>query len=288
VLAPSLVGAGNVPPTPMIPNVLSIAGTDPSGGAGIQADLKTFSALGGYGMTVVTALVAQTTTGVSAVHDVPPEFVTAQLEVLFQDVRVDAVKIGMLAAVIRAVVACLDRYRPAYVVLDPVMVAKSGDHLLASDAVATLVSEMLPAVDLVTPNLDEAAVMLGERVVTDVASMPAQAERVAALGAKRVLLKGGHLHTATSTDVLLSEEGIEVLEAARIETVNDHGTGCTLSSAVAVLRPQAEDWRSAVHRAKHYLTGALQAADQLQVGHGHGPVHHFFDMWPGADGRARS
>jgi len=281
VLAPSLAGAGNVPPTPMIPNILSIAGTDPSGGAGIQADLKTFSALGGYGMAVVTALVAQTTTGVSAVHDVPPEFVTAQLEVLFQDVRVDAVKIGMLAnaAVIRAVVACLDRYRPAYVVLDPVMVAKSGDALLEPVAVASLVGELMPAVDLVTPNLDEAAVMLGETVVTAAGDMPGQAERIAELGAKRVLLKGGHLSDADSTDVLLSEEGIEVLRAPRITTDNDHGTGCTLSAAIAALRPRSEDWRQAVVQAKDYLTGALAAADQLDVGHGHGPVHHFYRLW---------
>jgi len=272
----------------MIPNVLSIAGTDPSGGAGIQADLKTFSALGGYGMAVVTALVAQTTTGVAAVHDVPAEFVTTQLEVLLADVAVDSVKIGMLAnaEVIRAVVACLDRYRPAFVVLDPVMVAKSGDLLLDPRAVTTLVTELLPAVDLVTPNLDEAAAMLGEPVVTDEAGMVAQAERIAALGAKRVLLKGGHLDTERSNDVLLSEEGSEVLEAARVHTRNDHGTGCTLSSAVAVLRPQREDWRSAVAEAKRYLSGALTASDQLQVGHGHGPVHHFFRLWNPEGGRS--
>lgn len=272
----------------MIPNVLSIAGTDPSGGAGIHADLKTFSALGGYGMAVVTALVAQTTTGVHSVHDVPAGFVTDQLEVLFSDVRVDAVKIGMLAnaEVIRAVVASLDRHRPAHVVLDPVMVAKSGDHLLAPEAVSVLVSEMLPAVDLVTPNLGEAAVLLGETKATTVEAMVGQVERVSALGAKRVLLKGGHLDLPVSTDVLLSEEGIEVLEAQRVPTHNDHGTGCTLSSAVAVLRTRSEDWRTSVREAKHYLTGALGAADQLDVGHGHGPVHHFFALW--ADGRSRS
>jgi hydroxymethylpyrimidine/phosphomethylpyrimidine kinase len=265
----------------MIANVLTIAGTDPSGGAGIQADLKTFSALGAYGMSVVTALVAQTTTGVRQVMEVPPEFVAAQLEVLFEDVRVDAVKIGMLAnaPVIRAVADCLHRHRPAYVVLDPVMVAKSGDALLDPTAVASLVGELMPAVDLVTPNLDEAAVMLGEPVVTSSAEMRGQAERVAALGAKRVLLKGGHLSEAESSDVLLSEEGIEMLSAPRIATHNDHGTGCTLSSAIAALRPRCEDWRDAVVRAKEYLTGALAAADQLDVGHGHGPVHHFYRWW---------
>ena len=266
----------------MIPNVLTIAGTDPSGGAGIQADLKAFSALGAYGMSVVTALVAQTTTGVRQVMDVPAEFVTTQLEVLLEDVRVDAVKIGMLAnaSVIRAVTNCLDRYRPAYVVLDPVMVAKSGDPLLAPDAVETLVGELMPAVDLVTPNLDEAAVMLGEAALTDPGDLPAQAERIAALGAKRVLLKGGHLDGPDSIDVLVSEEGVEQLSGPRIATHNDHGTGCTLSSAIAALRPQVEDWRSAVVQAKDYLTGALAAADRLDVGHGHGPVHHFYRSWP--------
>ena len=265
----------------MIPNVLTIAGTDPSGGAGIQADLKTFSALGAYGMTVVTALVAQTTTGVRAVMDVPAEFVTTQLEVLFEDVRVDAVKIGMLAnaAVIRAVTDCLHRHRPAYVVLDPVMVAKSGDRLLEPEAVSTLVTELMPAVDLVTPNVDEAAVMLGEEVLTRPEGLAGQAERIAALGAKRVLLKGGHLPGPLSTDVLVSEEGVEMLGAPRISTDNDHGTGCTLSSAVAALRPQVEDWRRAVLDAKDYLTGALAAADRLDVGRGHGPVHHFYRTW---------
>ncbi|HUZ43998.1 MAG TPA: bifunctional hydroxymethylpyrimidine kinase/phosphomethylpyrimidine kinase [Acidimicrobiales bacterium] len=265
----------------MIPNVLTIAGTDPSGGAGIQADLKTFSALGVYGMSVVTALVAQTTTGVHEVMYVPAEFVTTQLEVLFADVRVDAVKIGMLANadVIRVVADCLHRYRPAYVVLDPVMVAKSGDTLLEPAAVESLVGELMPAVDLVTPNLDEAAVMLGEPVVTAARDMPGQAERVAALGAKRVLLKGGHLADAESTDILLSEEGVEVLRAPRIATDNDHGTGCTLSAAIAALRPSSEDWRHAVVEAKDYLTGALAAADQLDVGRGHGPVHHFYRLW---------
>lgn len=265
----------------MIPNLLTIAGTDPSGGAGIQADLKTFSALGGYGMSVVTALVAQTTTGVRQVMEVPADFVATQLEVLFEDVRVDAVKIGMLAnaEVIRAVAECLHRHRPPYVVLDPVMVAKSGDRLLDSEAVDSLVGHLMPAVDLVTPNMDEAAALLGEAVLESESDMPAQAERVAALGAKRVLLKGGHFHGSESVDVLVSEEGVERLSAPRITTDNDHGTGCTLSSAIAALRPGAEDWRDAVVRAKEYLTGALAAADRLDVGHGHGPVHHFYRVW---------
>lgn len=265
----------------MIPNVLSIAGTDPSGGAGIQADLKAFSAQGAYGMTVTTALVAQTTTGVSDVLEVPPQFVTAQLVTLFEDVRVDAVKIGMLAnaEVIRAVVDILDRYTPPYVVLDPVMVAKSGDRLLAENAVRALRTELLPRVDLVTPNLPEAADLLAEPAVTDSADMPAQAERLAALGAKQVLLKGGHLAGQSSVDVLVGDGRVELLPGDRVTTRNDHGTGCTLSAAIAALRPQRPDWLTAVREAKEYLTGALRASDRLSVGHGHGPVHHFFRWW---------
>jgi hydroxymethylpyrimidine/phosphomethylpyrimidine kinase len=265
----------------LIPNVLTIAGTDPSGGAGIQADLKAFSAHGAYGMSVVTALVAQTTTGVSEVHELPPEFVTSQLVTLFDDVRVDAVKIGMLAnaGVIRAVVDALDRYRPAHVVLDPVMVAKSGDRLLATEAVEALRTELLPRVDLVTPNLPEAADLLEEKEITDPADMAAQAGRVAELGVQRVLLKGGHLDSLSSVDVFYDAGATEAMHADRVSTTNDHGTGCTLSAAVAALRPQRPDFASAVREAKEYLTGTLRASDRLDVGHGHGPVHHFYRWW---------
>lgn len=264
-----------------VPNVVTIAGTDPSGGAGIQADLKSFSALGAYGMSVTTALVAQTTTGVSRVHDVPPDFVTDQLVTLLDDVRVDAVKIGMLsdAGVIRAVLDVLDRYAPPNVVLDPVMVAKSGDRLLADDAVRVLRDELLPRADLVTPNLPEAADLLGTAVVGDVDGMPEQAERLAGLGVKRVLLKGGHLAGESSVDLLHGDGAYEFLRSERVPTTNDHGTGCTLSSAVAALRPQRPDWPEAVREAKEYLTGALRAASKLDVGRGHGPVHHFHRWW---------
>lgn len=265
----------------MIPNVLTVAGTDPSGGAGIQADLKTFSALGGYGMSVMTALVAQTTTGVSRVHEIPPEFVTSQLVTLLDDVRVDAIKIGMLsnAEVIRAVVEVLDRYAPRSVVLDPVMVAKSGDRLLAAEAVAALREDLLPRVDLITPNLPEAADLLGEREIDDMDSMRGQAERLTGLGAKQVLLKGGHLTGESSVDLFCGEGASELLPGERVVTTNDHGTGCTLSAAIAALRPQRPDWLSAVTEAKQYLTEALRASDQLDVGHGHGPVHHFYRWW---------
>ncbi|GAA0524409.1 hydroxymethylpyrimidine/phosphomethylpyrimidine kinase [Saccharopolyspora subtropica] len=265
----------------MVANVLTIAGTDPSGGAGVQADLKAFSANGAYGMSVITALVAQTTTGVAEVHEVPPEFVTAQLVTLLDDVRVDAVKIGMLAnaGVIRAVIEVLDRYRPPHVVLDPVMVAKSGDRLLAPEAVSVLRDELLPRVDLITPNLPEAADLLGEQEVTDPADMPAQAERLARLGAKQVLLKGGHLDGESSVDLLYGDGVSELLTSERVVTTNDHGTGCTLSAAIAALRPQRPGWLEAVREAKEYLTEALRASERLDVGHGHGPVHHFHRWW---------
>jgi hydroxymethylpyrimidine/phosphomethylpyrimidine kinase len=260
---------------------LTIAGTDPSGGAGIQADLKAFSALGAYGMSVITALVAQTTTGVHSVHTPPPEFLADQLDVLLSDVPADAVKIGMLgdAAVIRVVAAALDRYRPPYVVLDPVMVAKSGDRLLAADAVAALRDELLPRVDLVTPNLPEAADLLGEPEVKTEDEMAGQAERLRALGVSRVLLKGGHLDGDASVDVLATADGLTRMSAPRVATRNTHGTGCTLSSAIAALRPRHDDWPSAVRAAKDYLTAALRAADRLSVGHGRGPVHHFHAIW---------
>lgn len=265
----------------MIPNVLSIAGTDPSGGAGVQADLKAFSANGAYGMAVVTALVAQTTTGVREVRGVPADFVTAQLETLLDDVRPDAVKIGMLgdAENILAVTGVLDRYAPPHVVLDPVMVAKSGDRLLDPRAVGVLRDELLPRVDLVTPNVPEAADLLGELELAAVEQMPEQARQLADLGAKRVLLKGGHLPGESSADVLVGDGDAEILRGERISTTSDHGTGCTLSASIAALRPQRPDWSTAVSEAKQYLTGALRAAHRLDVGRGHGPVHHFHAWW---------
>jgi hydroxymethylpyrimidine/phosphomethylpyrimidine kinase len=266
----------------MIPNVLTIAGSDPSGGAGIQADLKTFSALGGYGMSVLTGLTAQNTMGVRAVHPVPPEFVTQQLDAVFDDVRVDAVKIGMLASadVVVAVARALDRRRPPYVVLDPVMAAKSGDRLLAADAVSALREELLPLVDLITPNLPEAADLLGVAEAHDEATMADHLEELGRLG-PAVLLKGGHLGGPESPDLFLQPGWRYPLRlvAARIATKNDHGTGCTLSSAIAVLRPQRDSWQAAINDAKTYLTNALQAAVRLEVGSGHGPVHHFHSWW---------
>ncbi|MBV2363195.1 bifunctional hydroxymethylpyrimidine kinase/phosphomethylpyrimidine kinase [Streptomonospora nanhaiensis] len=263
-------------------NILSIAGSDPSGGAGIQADLKTFSALGGYGMAVITALTAQSTTGVTAVHEVPGHFVAAQLETLLGDVRVDAVKIGMLAnaEVVEAVADALDRHAPPHVVLDPVMVAKSGDRLLAPEAIEAVRTRLVPRVDLITPNLPEAAELLGEEERHDLSSMREQAERLLALGARRVLLKGGHLQGESSTDLLVAPDGrVATFTAERVATRNTHGTGCTLSSAIAALLPRRRDYDDAVRDAKDYLTEALRRADDLDVGRGKGPTHHFHAWW---------
>lgn len=265
----------------MIVHALTIAGSDPSGGAGVQADLKAFSAHGAYGMSVLTVLTAQNTRGVQGVHPVPPEFVTAQLESVFDDVRVDAVKIGMLgdAATVREVAAALRRWTPPVVVLDPVMVATSGDRLLAAPAVDALREELLPLVDLVTPNLPEAAALLGEDTARDEAQMADQLDRLGRLG-PAVLLKGGHLHGAESVDLLLVDGVGTRLTARRVRTRNTHGTGCALSAAIAALRPQRPDWSTAVREAKAWLTTALERAAELEVGSGHGPPHHFHAQWP--------
>jgi hydroxymethylpyrimidine/phosphomethylpyrimidine kinase len=268
---------------------LTIAGSDPSGGAGIQADLKTFAALGGYGCAVLTGLTAQSTTGVTRVLPVPADMVTAQLETLFADIAVDAVKIGMTtdAAVARAVVAALRQLRATerapYVVLDPVMVSTSGHRLLTPDAEAVLRDELLPLADLVTPNLPEAAVLLGVEQAGDDREAADQARALLKLGTRFALVKGGHLDSAESVDHLAGPDGVVALTAPRIPTRNTHGTGCTLSSACAVLRPRHDGWEPAVRAAKDYLTEALRAADDLVIGgtgtapgpwRGHGPVDH--------------
>ncbi|MFL9872197.1 bifunctional hydroxymethylpyrimidine kinase/phosphomethylpyrimidine kinase [Paraburkholderia megapolitana] len=267
--------------THAIPNVLTIAGSDSGGGAGIQADLKAFSALGAYGASVITALTAQNTRGVTAIHTPDPGFVTAQLDAVFDDIRIDAVKIGMLAnaQIARAVADALRRYRPKHIVLDTVMISKSNHALLAADAVAAVRDELLPLASLVTPNLPEAAALLGEAAVTDEAGMIRQGEALRALGAQAVLMKGGHLAAADSPDWLIQEHGTLRLGGPRVPVKNTHGTGCTLSSSIAALVAQRDDLASAVAEAKAYLTGALQASDQLDVGSGVGPVHHFYRWW---------
>jgi hydroxymethylpyrimidine/phosphomethylpyrimidine kinase len=263
------------------PAVLTIAGSDPSGGAGIQADLKTFSALGAYGTAVITALTAQNTQGVFGVHVVPTEFVIAQLETLVADVRLDAIKIGMLANadIVRAVGQFLRRHPHEHVVLDPVMVATSGDPLLEDDA-AQAMRELMPLVSVITPNVAESAALLDTRPARTMAGLRSQATALREMGAARVLIKGGHLDDGReAVDLLLEVEGEALLRAPRISTVNTHGTGCTLSSALAALRPQRDSWLQAAQDAKSWLTEALVAADGLQIGHGHGPVHHFHAIW---------
>lgn len=264
----------------MIPNVLTIAGVDPSGGAGIAADLKAFSALGAYGMCAVTALTAQNTRGVTGVRMIEPDFVTAQINAVFADVRVDAVKIGMLgtAEIAAAVADALRRHKAGNIVLDPVMIAKSGDALLADDAVAAIRTALLPLATIVTPNLPETGVLLGIAPPTGLATMREAATALRALGPRAVLVKGGHLAGPDSIDEFADGAGIEEISAPRIETKNTHGTGCTLSSAIAALLPRMPP-REAVRAAKDYLTAAIARSGDLSVGSGHGPVHHFHAVW---------
>ncbi|MBH0236815.1 bifunctional hydroxymethylpyrimidine kinase/phosphomethylpyrimidine kinase [Methylobrevis albus] len=264
---------------------VTIAGSDSGGGAGIQADLKTFSALGVYGASVITALTAQNTRGVTGIHAVPPAFVRAQMDAVFSDLAVNAVKIGMLAdpGVIEAVAAGLDAWCLTQVVLDPVMVAASGDPLLQPEAVETLRTLLLPRAALVTPNLPEAARLLGTTPVTDPASMAAQGRAIVELGARAVLVKGGHGDDHESADVLVTADSVHWFTAPRHATNNTHGTGCTLSSAIAAGLARGDDLITAVGNAKTWLTAAIVAADSLAIGHGHGPVHHFHALWPARD-----
>lgn len=263
------------------PIALTIAGSDSSGGAGIQADLKTFAALGVYGASAIAALTAQNTRGVSGIHDVPPAFVTAQIDAVFDDLAVGATKIGMLSrpAVIEAVGGALARRRARNIVLDPVMVATSGDRLLAADAIDVLRRVLLPAARLITPNLPEAAALLDVPVARGESEMRAQGERLLALGARAVLIKGGHAGGAESVDMLIAPQEFLRLAAPRVDTRHTHGTGCTLSSAVAAGLARGLELDVAVRQAKDYLTAALRSADRVAVGTGHGPVHHFHAWW---------
>jgi hydroxymethylpyrimidine/phosphomethylpyrimidine kinase len=256
---------------------LTIAGSDSSGGAGIQADLKTFAAFGVYGASVITALTAQNTRAVSGVHVVPPDFVTAQLNAVFDDLDIAAVKIGMVAqlATIGAIAAALSLKSPKHVVLDPVMVATSGDRLLSADAVSALRERLIPLASLITPNLPEAAALLGDPVATDETAIASQGKRLLAMGARAVLIKGGHGQGSESIDFLFSGSDMIALPAPRIPTTNTHGTGCSLSSAIAAGLAKGETLEQAVRSAKTWITAAIEAADSLGVGHGHGPIHHF-------------
>ena len=264
---------------------VTIAGSDSGGGAGIQADLKSFSANGVYGASVLTALTAQNTLGVTAIHDVPVEFVRAQIDAVYSDLAVTATKIGMLSQVpvIVEVAEGLKRHQTGPVVLDPVMVAASGDPLLAESAVATLISKLVPLADIITPNLHEAARMLEGEVARNENDMQRQAKQLIDLGAKAVLLKGGHGDSAESADLLIAEDGESLwLREDRVATDNTHGTGCTLSSAIAAGLAKGNALGDAVSSAKAYIHEAIRHADELKIGQGHGPVHHFHAFWEGA------
>lgn len=260
---------------------LTIAGSDSGGGAGIQADLKTFSALGVYGASVITALTAQNTVGVQGIHDVPAAFVARQMESVFADIAVDAVKIGMLSVpeTIEAVADGLSRWFTGPVVLDPVMIAASGDALLTEAAISTLKTRLLPRADLLTPNLPEAARLLDADIARDEAEMREQGLALLTMGPKAVLMKGGHGEGPEAVDLLVTPNETFRFAAPRIASRNSHGTGCTLSSAITAGLAKGMSLHAAVSAAKAYVHGAITHADRLAIGHGHGPTHHFFAQW---------
>jgi hydroxymethylpyrimidine/phosphomethylpyrimidine kinase len=259
------------------PTALTIAGSDSSGGAGIQADLKTFAALGVYGASAITALTAQNTGGVTGIHLVPPEFLRAQIDAVFSDLEIGAVKIGMVAqlSAIDAIAEAFARWSPKRVVLDPVMVATSGDRLLAADAVEALRAKLIPLSTIITPNLPEAAALLNEAVAASEAAIESQGRRLLALGCPAVLIKGGHGQGSESVDYLVQASGVLALPAPRMATKNTHGTGCSLSSAIAAELAKGVALETAVRNAKVFVSAAIASADRFSVGHGHGPIHHF-------------
>jgi hydroxymethylpyrimidine/phosphomethylpyrimidine kinase len=264
------------------PRVLSIAGSDSGGGAGIQADLKTFAALGCFGMTAITALTAQNTCGVRAIHPVPPDMLRAQIDAVLEDIGADAVKVGMLHSpeIVRTVAQAIDRHQLSRVVFDPVMVATSGAKLIDDPAIAVLVAELFPRTALITPNLDEAALLVG-RPLASAQDMAQAAAELVARGARAVLLKGGHLTGDKVIDVLLEASGEPIWMAApRIDTANTHGTGCTLSSAIAPHLALGATLAQAVQQARDFVRQALQAGASVKTGQGSGPLNHGFAPLP--------
>ena len=262
--------------------VLTIAGSDSGGGAGIQADLKTFAAIGCYGMSVITALTAQNTQGVSGIHPVPPDFAAEQLDAVFSDIGTDAVKIGMLFSpdLIQTVADRLVKHNAKNIVLDPVMVAQSGDKLLQDDAIEAIKIHLMPLAAIVTPNLPEAEVLLGKSL-SGQDSLEAAARELSRFGGCNVLIKGGHGTTRASTDILYlaNKDRWVALTGDRIATHNNHGTGCTLSSAIAAYLAKGDSIEAAVRAAKTYISRAIQTGANYKLGRGHGPVHHFFNFW---------
>ncbi len=260
---------------------LTIAGSDSGGGAGIQADLKAFSALGAYGASVITAITAQNTRGVSAVEDISATMIAAQMDAVFSDLDINAIKIGMVSRIDTILtISSKLRAQPQPVVLDPVMVATSGDRLLQEGAIETLRTELLPQATLATPNLPEAALLTGTAIAKDRDAMLKQAELIVKLGARAVLIKGGHGGGEESVDLLFDGQAVQEFAMPRIETKNDHGTGCTLAAAITAHLALGLPLVDAVGLAKDYLQGALAAGRDLHVGSGHGPVHHFYRWWP--------
>lgn len=275
----------------VIPNVVSIAGIDPSGGAGLLADLKAFSALGAYGCGVIAALTAQNTQAVTGVHLPPNDFIRLQIDTLFDDVRIASAKIGMLgnASVVRTVAEALEKRKMPFLVLDPVMVAKSGDKLLADEAITMLREALFPQATIITPNLPEAGVLLRSSAPESVRDMRRAAEKLREMlshsDQRWVLLKGGHLPGGELIDLLFDGDQMIELPSRRVDTRNTHGTGCTYSAAIAALLPQRADVPSAVRDAHRWLANAIAHADRLSVAstpQGHGPVHHFHALWPSA------
>ena len=261
--------------------ILSIAGSDPSGGAGAQGDLKTFSALGCYGMAVLSALTAQNTLGVQAVHMVPADFVAAQIESIFTDIKVDAVKIGMIGAVrnVEAIATQLQRFAAKNVVLDPVLVASGGHSLGGAELVEPICEKLFPLARLVTPNLMESALLAGGRMPENASDMRAMALRLHALGAPAVLMKGGHLPDGAALDLLYDGADFTEFSAPRVATRNSHGTGCMLSAAIAARLGQGADLKEAIGDAKKFLSAALAAGAKMEIGAGHGPPQPFFALW---------
>lgn len=261
------------------PIVLTIAGSDSGGGAGIQADIKAISATGSYACSAITAITAQNTLGVSDIFPIPLAHVETQLDAVFSDIQVTAVKIGMLAdaGIISIVAEKIREYQPKFLVLDPVMVATSGDLLLEESAISTLKAELIPLSDVITPNLPEAAALTGRPIPATEAEMELMISDLRALGSKATLLKGGHLTSSdVSTDLLIDENHVERFTAQRVDTQNVHGTGCTLSSSIASYLAQGLPMSMAIKQAKQYITQAIMHADLLKIGQGHGPVNHFY------------
>lgn len=262
--------------------VLTVAGSDPSGGAGIQADLKTFSACGCFGASAIVAVVDENTVGVTGVHPVPVDFVTGQIHSVLDDIGADAIKIGMLhsSELIRAIMDTLAGYEIKNIVLDPVMVATSGDKLLQDEAIETLKNEFMPFVRVITPNIPEAELLLGKKI-SGQHDLPVVIRELSANRKVSVLLKAGHLKEDLLTDVFYNAETDEIIELTsnRIHTKNTHGTGCTLSSAIAAFLAHDLPLNDAVRHAKDYIDAAIAAGAQYEIGKGHGPVHHFFKFW---------